>query len=278
MKAGFSYINGTILPSPEARVGVTDIGLTRGFGVYDGIAALHGNIFRFEDHFNRFQNSAKGLGLSVPVSKSDLERSIKELLKKNSHMARANIRLLLTGGSTVHGIEFDPKNPTFIILTEQHEPLETQVYTKGAKLIIHEYQRFMPEHKTTHYITAVLLQNKRKEEGAIEILYTSNGLVRECATSNFFMVKNGALVTPQAHILKGITRKVVLELSNDLYPKEERDIPVSELASADELFITSSFKDIVPIVNIGGELRGGSTPGPITQEIMKRFSNYFEGA
>lgn len=267
------YLNGSIIPLSEAMVGISDIGITRGYGVYDGSAVIGGKLFRFEDHWARFKSSAAALELSIPAPKEAVAATILDLAQRNGLMARANVRMILTGGETVRGIEFDPAKPTFFIIVEPHEPLAPSLYQSGAKLITHEYQRFMPEHKTTHYITAVLLQNKRRAAGAVEILYHANGNVLECATSNIFIVKDGTLITPGEQILKGITRKTVLELAaGNNIRTEERSVALSELMEANEIFITSSFKDVLPIVDIDGTPCGGTVPGPITQALMHQFS------
>jgi branched-chain amino acid aminotransferase len=132
--------------------------------------------------------------------------------------------------------------------------------------------RELPEYKTTNYIRAVNLQNWRKEEGAIEILYTYDNEILECATSNIFIVKDKILITPNENILKGVTRKVVLELAEGKYKTEERPIYEEELKNADEIFITSSFKDIVPIVKIDDFKIANGQVGPITKELIKEFA------
>ena len=132
----------------------------------------------------------------------------------------------------------------------------------------------MPEIKTVDYITAVILQKKRAAEGAIEILYTNGSRVLECATSNVFIVKDGAVRTPDADMLHGITRKVALELARESYPVEERAVSVDELFDADEAFITSSFKDIVPIISIDERTIGNGMPGRVTRNLMERFAKY----
>ena len=178
------------------------------------------------------------------------------------------MRIILTGGRAINGIEYEFENPTFYILVEKFEPLPKELYERGAKLVTYNHLRFMPEHKTTHYITAVNLQKYRKEEEAVEILYVHDGEVLECATSNIFIVKDGKVITPAENILKGITRKVVLELID----VEERVILESELKDADEVFITSSFKDIVPINKIDDYEIGDREPGSVTQKLMLQFA------
>lgn len=268
----FCFLNGEILPLKEARVSVMDIGLLRGYGIYDGLAAFGGAPFRFHDHWERFLNGAHFLNLNVPITEEKMERVIKELLQKNKHTRRANIRVILTGGDTIAGIEYDFQKPTFYILTEEHEPLPADLYSKGAKLVTYHYQRETPEHKTINYTTAVNLQSWRKSEEAVEILYTYEGAVLECATSNIFIVKDNILITPSEKVLGGITKKVVMELAAPDYRIEQRPAAEPELEAADEVFITSSFKDIVPITKIDDYKIGSGAVGPVTKDLMAKFA------
>lgn len=268
----YCFFNGKIVPLSEAKVGVGDIGLLRGYGLYEGIAAFLGEPFRFADHWNRFVSGAHILDLNVPVTEDKALKVIKELLEKNRLTNRANIRMILTGGQTIGGIEYDFENPTFYILTEKWEPLPEDYYKSGAKLVTYRHRREMPEYKTTNYIRAVNLQDWRKGEKAAEILYTYDGEILECSTSNVFIVKDKTLITPDENILKGITRKTVLELASAKYGMEERPVKESELKTADEVFITSSFKDIVPIVKVDDFEVGGGQVGSVTRDLMGAFA------
>lgn len=273
----FCFLNGEIIPLSEAKVGVEDIGLLRGYGVYEAFTALGGKTFRFVDHWNRFLDSAHALGLNIPVTEEKAERVIKELCEKNGLTGRSNVRFILTGGKAYGGIEYNFETPTFYILVEKHEPLPVEICEEGGKLITYPHLRFMPERKTTNYITAVNLQNYRKEEKAVEILYVHDGQVLECATSNIFLVKDNILFTPAENILPGITRKVVLELATSMEMSvEERLVGESELKLADEIFITSSFKDIVPITHIDEFQIGSGSVGPATKKLSQAFQDYFK--
>lgn len=266
------FLNGEIIPVEDAKVSVLDIGLLRGYGIYDGIAGIKGKPFRFPDHWTRFLSGAHILNLNIPITEDGAKKKIEELLEKNHGDKRANIRLILTGGNTIGGIEYDFEKPTFYIVTEEWEALPIEYYEEGAKLITYRHVRELPEYKTINYIRAVNLQNYRKEEKAVEILFVNDGEVLECSTSNVFLVKSGKLITPAENILKGITRKVVLEIaSKSGLSIEERIVAEEELKSADEVFITSSFKDIVPIVKIDDFEVGDGKVGQITIDLMKKF-------
>ncbi len=270
-----AYLNGEIIPLAEAKVGILDLGLLRGFGVYEGITALRGEPFHFHDHWLRFNRSAKTLALRMPVSEEEFLAGLRAIIAHNAGKGRASIRAVLTGGTAIGGIEYAPGTETLFAMAEPAVPLPSELYEHGASLITHEHRRHLPHIKTIDYIEAVTLQPRRKDAGALEILYTHDGHVLECATSNVFLVKEGVLITPKEDVLGGITRKVVLDLARSAgIPVEEREVSSEELLGADEVFITSSFKDIVPIAFIDGRTIAGNAPGALTRRLMQEFTDY----
>lgn len=273
MKENFCYLNGEFVPTKEANVNVKDIGILRGFGVYDGLTTYNGIVFRLSDHFARLKKSADALGLALPHDEEGIKNILSRLIELNGY-ARTNFRVILTGGNTISGIEFDSKNPTFYVLAEEHRPLDEKCYRNGCSVFTYDHKRQYPEYKTINYITGVILQPRRKSEGAIEILYTFDGKVLEAATSNFFLVKNGTLITPRKSVLLGITRNVVIELMSKSHKVEERDIEISEIVDADEAFITATYKEVVPIVRIDNHSIGNGQVGKVTIETMRRFEDY----
>lgn len=267
------YLDGRYLPLSKAAVGITDIGLLRGFGVYDGLTTYNNKVFRFDEHFARLKKSADALSLSLPISEKELEKILTELIKRNG-FSRTNFRVILTGGQTIAGIEFQNKKETFYIIAEPYKSLEKSLYDSGGSLFTFEHKRQYPEYKTINYITGVMLQARRKAEGAIEVLYVSDGLVLEAATSNFFLVKGKTLITPRKGVLLGITRNTVIDLMAKDFKIEERDLEVSEITDADEAFITASYKEVVPIVRIDNHTVGMGNVGPVSAEVMRRFKDY----
>jgi len=273
MTDSICYLNGKFLPLSKAKIGITDIGLLRGYGVYDGLTTYNNKVFRSSDHFARLKKSADALGLKLPMTEKELDSIFAELITRNG-FPRTNFRVIATGGPTFSGIEFDGTHPTFYVLAEAYKAIDNSFYTKGASLFTFEHQRQYPEYKTINYITGAMLQPRRKTEGAIEILYVADGKVLEAATSNFFLVRGSKLIASRKNILLGITRNVVIELAAGTYEVEERDIEVSEITDADEAFITSSYKEIVPIVRVDNHTVGSGFVGPVVKDIMNRFGNY----
>jgi len=279
----YIYVNGKIRSSDKPAILVNDVGWLRGYGVFDFTRTYNGKLFRFSDNWARFTNSAKQLNLKIPISQSEAEKIIYQLIKKNK-LKEAGIRLALSGGPAIDDglIQFDPKKPTFAILIEDPHGLPTKLYQTGAKLITFNYQRPLAGAKNFNYLWAIKLASEKKKRGAIEALYLAEGKVLECSTSNFFLIKSGKLITAKNDVLAGITRQVVLELAkssrNSVSGKklivEERVVKVGEFKTADEAFITATNKKVLPIVKIDSQKIGSGRPGPITKELMGRFEDY----
>src|SRR3989344_6075054 len=167
----YCYLNpgragGKILPVAEAKVGVYDIGLLRGFGIYEALRTFKRKPFEFPSHMARFHTSTEALKLQIPVSDDEMLKVITELIEKNIPQGReAVVRFIITGGEAVGGIEYNPATPTFYILVEPLETLPQETYEKGCKLLVHDHLRALQEYKKTNYVTAVRLQEERKRAG-----------------------------------------------------------------------------------------------------------------
>lgn len=271
-------VNGEIVESSKASLLVNDLSILRGYGIFDFFLAFEGKPLFFDDYLSRFRQSAEKMGLDMPFGKSDLKEKILELIGKNE-MQEAGIRLVLTGGYALDG--YTPLGSNLLILIQPLPAQQKEKYENGAKLILHTYQREIPEVKTINYITGIWLRNKIKEAGAIESLYESSGYIRECARSNvFFVFPNRKLVTPGKDILFGITRKQILHLAEGHYEIEEREIHQSEIRHASEVFITGTLKSVLPIVAIDDVVIGDGKPGPVAAHLAGLFAghvkNYLE--
>ena len=268
----YVWLAGSLVPFSEAKIGVTDLACLRGFGIYEGLAAHDGEPFHFHDHWLRFERSARALGLALPYTEEETLRAMRAVVRANAPAGRALVRMILTGGRADGTIVHVAGREQLYLLAEPMRPFPSEWYTRGAHTITHAHKRPYPEFKTIHYIEAVLLQPKLAEACAAEAIYVSDGNVLECTGSNIFGVKDGALVTPKDDMLHGITRKVALELAREAgLSVEERALPLTELLTADEVFITSSFKDIVPVRSVDEHAIGNGEPGPVTQDLMGQF-------
>ena len=270
----FCYLNGKIVPIGDARVSVNDIGLLRGFGIYEGLITHNRKPFMLADHLERFHRSAGKMSLAIPVSDADIEVAINDLVERNVPKdTEALIRIILTGGETRGVIDYGD-TPTLFILVTEFAPLEAEYLEHGCSLMSVEYHRDLAEIKSINYIKTVLLQKERRAKGALEVVYTWQGYVYECGGSNIFIVKGGKLITTKDDIVLGITRKVVITLARPLFEIEERPITVEELRTADEVFITGSFKEVVGVVAIDGKKVGDGMVGPTTKKVMDAFHDF----
>ncbi len=269
----FCYQNSKILPLHKAHISAQDIGILRGFGIYDGIKMYNSKPFRFNDHLKRFENSATTLSLKIPLSKNKILDAITSLSKKFKNK-NPNIKLYLTGGPLINALQFNKNQCTFFIIAEEVTEISKEYIVNGCSLLTHEYQREYPRVKTINYITAVILQPEKKKRKALEILYVKDNKVLECSTSNLFIIKNDTVITPKDNILLGITRRTIIEISKRLKKKvEEREITFEEVLEADEVFITSSYKEVVPVIQIDSKRISNAKPGVLTRKLIEEFKN-----
>lgn len=270
----FCYLNGEIMPVASAKVSVNDIGLLRGFGIYEGLITHNRKPFMLADHLERLHRSADKMSLTVPVSDAEIAAAIQDLVERNVPKENeALIRIILTGGETEGVIEYG-ETPTLFILVTVFAPLEAHYLENGCSLMSVEYHRDLAEIKSINYIKTVLLQKERKAKGALEIVYTWHGQVYECGGSNIFIVKDGKIITTKDDIVLGITRKAVIDLARAHFTIEERPIAVEELHAADEVFITGSFKEVVGVVAVDGRVVGSGAVGPTTRRVMELFRDF----
>ena len=268
-----AYFNGSLVDSKEVLISPYDLGLVRGYAVFDVMRTFNGKPFLGAEHYKRLRNSARGVGLTLPVSSVEFAAIVDNLLRLNG-FPESRIRTVLTGGPSPDAYSPAGKE-TFFILIEKIVPLPEQVYSRGAKLISIEYYRECPGVKSTNYVAAMQHYREKARRGAIEILYTRQGMALEGSVSNLFMVKKGRLITPKDDILAGITRNFLIRLSKkEGIPVDERAISLKELLRAEEIFMTSSTKGIIPIVRVDGTRIGMGRVGKITGSIMKAFRKF----
>ena len=265
------YVNGQFVKEENALISIKDLSVIRGYGVFDFLRTYNDIPFRLKEHLNRLYNSACLIGLNLPFSTEDIEARIVKGISLSNH-AEKNIRIVVTGGLSDNGIT--PGNePQLLLMITASRPFPSTYYKNGAKLITSHVDRFMPGAKTINYIPAILCQNDAQSRGAIESIYIDrDGYLLEGTTSNFFAVRDGRLITPPCdRVLPGITRQVVIELAKGNFGVDERPIHKDEIRLLDEVFITSSVKEVIPIQTIDSVEVGKGFVGPISQTIMRLF-------
>ncbi len=262
------FVNNQYLPENEANIFVTDLGLLRGFGIFDFFRAVNGHVLFLEDHLDRFLFSASQFQLEIPFSRVELKTIISEIIVQNKTQL-LGIKLVLTGGYSTDG--YNPTKPNFIVIAK---PFTFLNKPEGMHLMSLDYLRELPEIKSLNYMVPIFNRKKMVEMGADDYLYHKNGQVSELSRSNIFIVKNEKVITPNAGILHGVTRKHIIVLAKKNWEVEERSLTFSETLAADEIFTTGSTKKVMPITKIDQKMVANGQKGIITNELQALFAKY----
>ena len=267
------YLNGKYVPFDQACLPLNDLGIVRGYGVFDFLRTYNGVPFKLREHVQRLQNSAKLIGLSLPWSTAEIAEITQNTLTHN-HLPEANIRIVVTGGASADFIT-PLGQPSLMVIVTPVSQYPQEYYEQGIKVITVPIERFIPKAKSLNYISAIGALQQAKQTNAVEALYVnSQGEVLEGTTTNFFVFRGSQLITPKEGILNGITRDVILELAKDRFEIVEQSIAYSQLNHCDEAFITSSTKEIMPVVQIDELHISQGKPGENTQNLMHLFQKY----
>jgi branched-subunit amino acid aminotransferase/4-amino-4-deoxychorismate lyase len=272
MKIKFYNINGKVVPSQEARILVNDVGLLRGYGVFDFFPFQEGVIVFEEDYFKRFYSSASKMQLAVPVPKKVLAYRVNELIDTNG-FANGYIKLVLTGGYARDG--YTPGINNLFILQHPEFNYNPDIYSKGARLILQKYSRQKADVKTLDYSNVLINRNVLEENQALDFLYHNGRRIAETSRANFFIVdSSNCLKTTKDSILGGITRKHVIKLASDHTTILEDEIRLEDIPHATEAFMTSTTKGVMPVTKINHLPIGNGKVGPVSLELKERFYTY----
>lgn len=280
---GWVNINGEIFPAAEARISVFDRGFIFGDSIYEVIRTYGGKLFKFDEHYARLCRSAKHLGMdSELVSLPVYDETIRTV--RHSGYPESYIRLIVTRGESKIGLQTDlAESPNLVIMVLPLVLVPEEQYQKGIHMAIVSIVRNLvrsldPNVKTGNYLNNLLAMREAQLKGAQEAaMLNYQGFVTEATTSNIFFVFDGVLVTPPigVGILEGITRQFIFELAEQHHiPFQVRNISGSDVAGAQECFLSGSIKEILPITCINHKQVGDGIPGPVT----KRLSNIFRKA
>lgn len=265
-------INGEWVEKDEAVLQISDLAIQRGYGIFDFLKTINQKPVFLEDHLDRFYFSASEMQLKPDLKRDQLKKIIHQLIEKNG-LGSSGIRITLTGGYSADGYSVAKPN---MIITQDPLMLATDAFEQGIKLITHEHQRQLPHIKTIDYVYAIYLRNSVKEHGADEVLYHNHGEVTECPRANFYIVtQNNDVITPAKNVLRGITRKKILQFSQ-LVNIREGLITLRDLENAREAFITSTTKNVLPVLSINGKTIGAGKPGEITTEISRKLMTFMQ--
>ena len=275
------YIDGKFYPKSEAKISVYDHGLLYGDGVFEGIRAYNGIVFKLKEHIDRLYKSAHPIFLKIPLTKEQLSEAVLETLRKNN-LTNAYIRLVVTRG--VGDLGLDPRKcpkPTIIIITEPLLQLHSAEKVENGISTIITWVKRNPVDTATHemkslnYLNSILGKIEANNTGADEaICLNKTGYVCEGVGENIFIVRDGEIITPpvSSGALNGITRAVIIRLAKKLGIEViERNITPNELFTADEAFFTGTAAEVAPIREVNKRVIGAGKPGPVTKRIMQEF-------
>ena len=274
------YINGKYHDEAEARISVFDHGLLYGDGIFEGIRAYNGRIFKLKEHIERLFFSAKAILLDIPIAHHDLMRAVVETCRQNE-VRDGYIRLVVTRGVGTLGLNPNRcKDPSVIIIAGKIQLYPPELYQKGMDIITvptvrNLHSALNPAIKSLNYLNNILAKIEANNAGCEEaVMLNAEGYVAECTGDNLFIVKGDHVITPPltAGALYGITRQVALELAAELgYRASESNLTRYDLFNANECFLTGTGAELVPVVRIDGRVIGDGKPGQATLRLVEKY-------
>ena len=277
------YLNGQLVGKEQAVVSVFDHGLLYGDGVFEGIRVYGAKVFLLKDHIDRLYESAKAIRLEIPISPAAMIQATKDTVAANG-ITDGYVRLIVTRGAGSLGLDIRrTSNPQIIIIADTITLYPAEIYENGMHLItastIRNHPAALPARiKSLNYLNNILAKIEGTDAGTVEALMLNHkGEVAECTGDNIFLLKNGVLKTPSpdAGILEGITRNAVLQLAREAgIPTQETTLIRHDLYVADEMFLTGTAAEVVPVVSLDGRKIGDGKPGPITRRLLELFHEF----
>ncbi len=274
------YVDGKYFPERDAKVSVFDHGLLYGDGVFEGIRAYHGRVFKLKEHIDRLFCSAKAILLTIPMSPAAVIEAVLETCRHN-RVRDGYIRLVVTRGAGTLGLNPNRcSHPSVIIIAGKIQLYPVEFYEKGLEIITVPTTRNLhsalnPAIKSLNYLNNILAKIEANNAGCEEaIMLNSEGFVAECTGDNLFVVRGGQLSTPplSAGALYGITRGVVMELAREEgLPVFEPNLTRYDIFNADECFLTGTGAELIPVVKVDGRTIGSGKPGPFTQKLERKY-------
>ncbi len=277
------YIDGKYLDEENAKVSVFDHGLLYGDGIFEGIRAYNGRVFKLKEHIDRLFYSAKAILLDIPLSHAEVMKAVVDTCRLNK-IRDGYIRLVVTRG--VGSLGLNPnrcKNPSVIVIADKIQLYPEEMYKKGLAIITvptvrNLHSALNPAIKSLNYLNNILAKIESNNAGVEEaIMLNAEGFVAECTGDNIFIVKENKLLTPplSAGALYGITRGVVLDLAKSLgMTTAEPNLTRYDMFNADECFMTGTAAELVPVTKIDGRVIGTGKPGPATLKLIEAYHAY----
>lgn len=273
------YLNGAFVAPEQATISVLDRGFLFGDGVYEVIPAYAGRPLREQEHLQRLERSLRGIGLEPPLTAAQWSPIFQRLLSAAPTQDQSLYLQITRGVAPTRDHRFPSETvPTVLAMAKPMKPRDAAVVERGVAAVTREDIRWLRcDIKATALLAAVLLRQAAEEAGAEEAILVRDGLALEGSTSNLFIVRDGCLMTPPKGplLLAGITRDLVLELAGAAgIPCEECDLRVEQLRRADEVWISSSTREVMPVTALDGAPVGTGRPGPFWQRIDRCYQDF----
>lgn len=274
------YVNGGYFPKEEAKISVFDHGFLYGDGIFEGVRAYGGRVFRLEEHIDRLYDGARSIMLDMPLTKQEMAEVVLETLRRNE-LRDAYIRLVVSRG--IGDLGLDPRKcqkPTVICIADKIALYPEKLYSEGMEIITAATRRNRPEGvnpqmKSLNYLNNIMAKIEANLAQVPEaMLLNTEDYVAECTGDNIFIVRDGVLITPPPFvgILVGITRNAIIELAEKIGVKaEEKVFTRHEVFTADECFLSGTAAEAIPVVKVDGRPIADGKPGPVTNKITKAF-------
>src|SRR4026208_876471 len=274
------YVNGKYCDEEDAKVSVFDHGLLYGDGIFEGIRAYNGRVFKLKEHIDRLFYSAKAILLTIPLSHSNMMEAVVDTCRRNK-IRDGYIRLVVTRG--VGGLGLNPnrcKKPSVIIIADKIQLYPVEMYERGLEIITvptvrNLHSALNPAIKSLNYLNNILAKIEANNGGCEEaIMLNAEGYVSECTGDSVFIIKAGQMFTPplSAGALYGITRSVVIDLAREAgIEVSEPNLTRYDMFNADECFLTGTGAELIPVVKIDGRVIGTGKPGPVTMSLVAKY-------
>jgi len=274
------FIDGRYYAEGNAKISVFDHGLLYGDGIFEGIRAYNGRVFKLKEHIDRLFYSAKSILLPIPMRHPDLMTAVVEVCRRNK-LRDGYIRLVVTRGIGTLGLNPNRcKNPSVIIIADKIQLYPPELYRKGMEIITvptvrNLHSALNPAIKSLNYLNNIMAKIEANNSGCEEaLLLNAEGFISECTGDNVFIVKEDHLMTPplSAGALYGITRRVVMEIGQESGLKvSEPNLTRYDVFNADECFLTGTGAELVPVVKVDGRVIGTGKPGPVTERLVSQY-------
>ncbi|MEA5030660.1 MAG: branched-chain-amino-acid transaminase [Sphaerochaeta sp.] len=278
------YLEGAYIPLSEAKIPIMDHGLLYGDGIFEGIRAYGGRVFKLDDHMKRFQSAARAINLQLPLPLDEITEIVLETCRRNN-IVDGYVRLVCTRGADGLGLYPKPEGhaPRLFCIAGQVALYSDEAYRRGLKVITSHLRRnkaaiLDPQIKSLNYLNNILASIEAHRYGADEaLMLNEEGVVTECTGDNVFLVKNGVILTPPVWLgtLDGITRQSVIKICKQL-GVELREEPFTHfnLINADEAFLTGTAAEIIALTELDGQKIGNGVAGEVTLKLLAAFREY----